>query len=187
MSPTYTFQDHGPVLDTVLRIHPAHGTTAFDAARRLTVPMEYLAVLHRTREVVLYVSPNGRSYVIDWARTNLLTGTTVAKVIAPDGRELPVQGRPDVIWALMNLLASHGLSNPTPVLGPPQAPDERGGGGVDGRDAGRGDGRTRLGSFVWIRADQGAGSGAVDRKAELGAHAGADGVSPGRAKPRPWG
>ncbi|MFI6416675.1 hypothetical protein ACIBG6_04460 [Streptomyces sp. NPDC050842] len=25
-------------------------------------------------------------------------------------------GRPDVIWALMNLLASHGLSNRSPVL-----------------------------------------------------------------------
>lgn len=116
MSPTHTFQDHGPVLDTVLRIHPADGTPPFDAARRLTVPMDYLAVLHRTRDVVLYVSPNGGSYVIDWARTNLLAGTTVAKVIAPDGRELPMPGRPDVIWALMNLLASHGLSNPTPVL-----------------------------------------------------------------------
>ncbi|MER6778560.1 MULTISPECIES: hypothetical protein [unclassified Streptomyces] len=116
MSPTHTFQDHGPVLDTVLRIHPADGTSPFDAARRLTVPMDYLAVLHRTREVVLYTAPNGRSYVIDWARTNLLAGTAEAKVITPDGRELPVTGGPDVIWALMNLLASHGLSNPTPVL-----------------------------------------------------------------------
>ncbi|MFE4537631.1 hypothetical protein ACFRKB_21500 [Streptomyces scopuliridis] len=88
----------------------------FDAARRLTVPMNYLAVLHRTRDVILYASPNGRSYVIDWARTNLLAGTTTAKVIAPDGQELPVRGRPDVIWALMNLPASQGLSCPTPVL-----------------------------------------------------------------------
>ncbi|MEE1738793.1 hypothetical protein PUR49_20090 [Streptomyces sp. BE147] len=78
--------------------------------------MDYLAVLHRTREAVLHADPNGRSYVIDWARTNLLAGTTAAKVIAPDGQELPLTGRPDVIWALMNLLTSHGLSNPTPVL-----------------------------------------------------------------------
>ncbi|MFI9741182.1 hypothetical protein [Streptomyces sp. NPDC052494] len=116
MSPTHTFQDHGPVLDTVLRIHPADGTPAFVAARRLTVPLDYLAVLHRTRDVVLYVSPNGTSYVVDWARTNLLAGTAMAKVITPDGLELPLAGRPDAIWALLNLLASHGLSNPTPVL-----------------------------------------------------------------------
>lgn len=116
MSPTQVFQDHGPVLDTVLRIHPPDGTAPFDAARRLTVPMNYLAVLHRTKGVVLYAGPDGGSYVIDWARTNLLAGTTGAKVITPEGREVPVTGRPDVIWALMNLLASHGLSNPTPVL-----------------------------------------------------------------------
>ncbi|MFD3942039.1 hypothetical protein [Streptomyces sp. NPDC058579] len=116
MSPTDTFQDHGPVLDTVLRVQPVDGTPAFDAARRLTVPLNYLAVLHRTRDVVLYTSPNGGSYVIDWSRTNLLAGTTEAKVIAPDGRELPLTGRPDTIWALMNLLASHGLSTVTPVL-----------------------------------------------------------------------
>ncbi|MCX4679212.1 hypothetical protein OG413_28590 [Streptomyces sp. NBC_01433] len=113
---TIDLRGHGPVLDTVLRIRPEDGTPPFDAARRLTVPMDYLSVLHRTREVVLYANPNGRSYVIDWARTNLLAGTTAAKAIAPDGQELAVTGRPDVIWALMNLLASHGLSNPTPVL-----------------------------------------------------------------------
>ncbi|RKN07415.1 hypothetical protein [Streptomyces radicis] len=116
MAATHTFQDHGPVLDTVLRVRPADGTPPFDAARRLTVPMDYLAVLHRTREVVLSVSPNGRWYTIDWARTNLLAGTTAAKVIAPDGQEFPLTGRPEVIWALMNLLASHALANPTPVL-----------------------------------------------------------------------
>lgn len=116
MRGTTTFQDHGPVLDTLLRIHPADGTPPFDADRRLTVPMNYLAVLHRTRDVVLCVSPSGTSYVVDWARTNLLAGVTPAKVIAPDGEELPVTGRPDIIWSLMNLLASHGLSTPTPVL-----------------------------------------------------------------------
>ncbi|WP_206309367.1 hypothetical protein [Streptomyces sp. A0642] len=116
MRSTYTFQVYGPVLDTVLRIQPPDGTPAFDAARRLTVPMDYLAVLHRTREVVLHADPKGGSYVIDWARTNLLAGTAAAKVVAPEGREFTLAGRPDVIWPLMNLLASHGLSNPSPVL-----------------------------------------------------------------------
>ncbi|WP_043662487.1 hypothetical protein [Streptomyces xylophagus] len=116
MRPRTTFQDHGPVLDTVLRIQPADGTPPFDGARRLTVPMNYLTVLHRTKEVVLTVSPNGLSYVVDWARTNLLAGVSTATVIAPDGREIPVTGRPDIIWALMNLLASQGVSVTTPVL-----------------------------------------------------------------------
>jgi hypothetical protein len=111
-----TFQDHGPVLDTVLRIQPADGAPSFDAVRRLTVPMDYLTVLHRTKEVVLVVSPNGIRYDVDWARSSLLAGVTTATVIAPDGRELPVTGRPDTIWALMNLLASHGISVTTPVL-----------------------------------------------------------------------
>ncbi len=78
--------------------------------------MNYLTALHRTKEVVLSVSPNGASYDVDWARTNLLAGVTEARVITPDGRELPLAGRPDTIWTLMNLLASHGLSNPSPVL-----------------------------------------------------------------------
>ncbi|MFG2376584.1 hypothetical protein ACGFY9_34590 [Streptomyces sp. NPDC048504] len=111
-----TFQDHGPVLDTVLRIQPADGTPPFDAARRLTVPMDYLTVLHRTKEVVLIANPNGASYDVDWARSSLLAGITAAQVITPDGRELPLGERPDTVWALMNLLASHGLSNPSPVL-----------------------------------------------------------------------
>ncbi|MEU9335477.1 hypothetical protein AB0D49_20235 [Streptomyces sp. NPDC048290] len=116
MTATYTFQEHGPVLDTVLRIHPPDGTPPFEAARRLTVPMRYLALLHRTKEVVLTVAPNGRSYVVDWERTQLLAGTTTAKVVAPDGREYPLTGRPDLVWALMNLLAAQGVSNPQPVL-----------------------------------------------------------------------
>ncbi|WP_346179263.1 hypothetical protein [Streptomyces cuspidosporus] len=115
MRGTDTFQDYGPVLDTVLRIHPADGTPPFDAVRRLTVPMNYLALLHRTKEVVLCVSPNGRSYVIDWARTNLFAGVTAATVIAPDRQELPVTDRPEVIWSLMNLLASHGRGRPEPL------------------------------------------------------------------------
>ena len=111
-----TFQDHGPVLDTVLRVRPADGTPPFDAARRLTVPMNYLAVLNHTREVVLQVGPNGRSFVVDWHRTNLLAGVTTAKVIAPDGRELPLPRRSEALWPLMNLLASYAVSNPKPVL-----------------------------------------------------------------------
>jgi hypothetical protein len=111
-----TFQDHGPVLDTVLRIQPADGTPPFDAARRLTVPMNYLTVLHRTKEIVLMVSPNGVSYDVDWARSSLLAGVTEATVIAPDGEEIPLTGRPDLIWALMNLLASQGISTTSPVL-----------------------------------------------------------------------
>ncbi|MEW1865762.1 hypothetical protein AB0399_36235 [Streptomyces sp. NPDC088194] len=116
MRATHTFQDHGPVLHTVLRLQPADGTPPFDVTRRLTVPLDYLAVLHRTREVVLRAAPTGSSYDVDWARTNLLAGTTAAAAITPDGRELPLAGRPDVIWSLMNLLAAHGLSNRGPVL-----------------------------------------------------------------------
>lgn len=65
---------------------------------------------------MLRVSPNGRSYVVDWIRTNLIAGITTARVMAPDGREFPLPARSDALWPLMNLLASHGLSNPTPVL-----------------------------------------------------------------------
>ncbi|MFJ3803408.1 hypothetical protein ACIPSJ_44915 [Streptomyces sp. NPDC090088] len=111
-----TFQDHGPVLDTVLRIRPADGTRPFDAARRLTVPLDYLAVLHHTRDVVLSVSPDGRAYDVDWNRTSLLAGVTTATVIAPDGRRIPLPRRSDALWPLMNLLASHAVSNPAPVL-----------------------------------------------------------------------
>ncbi|MES5823753.1 hypothetical protein [Streptomyces sp. RG80] len=111
-----TFQVHGPVLDTVLRIRPTDGTPPFDAARRLTVPMDYLAVLHHTKEVVLCVSPDGRSYAVDWQRTGLLAGLATAKVIGRDGREFSLPARSEALWPLMNLLASHGLSNPAPVL-----------------------------------------------------------------------
>ncbi|MET8824587.1 hypothetical protein ABZX40_03595 [Streptomyces sp. NPDC004610] len=116
MTATHTFQENGPVLDTVLRIRPPDGTQPFDAVRRLTVPMNYLALLHRTKEAVLTVPPNGRSYDVDWHRTNLLAGTTPATVVAPDGHEFSLTGRPDLIWALMNVLAAQGISNPHPVL-----------------------------------------------------------------------
>ncbi|MCX4985669.1 hypothetical protein [Streptomyces sp. NBC_00572] len=111
-----TFQDHGPVLDTLLRVRPADGSPAYDVTRRLTVPMNYLTVLHHTRDVVLRVSPNGRSQVVDWARTHLLAGVTTARVIAPDGRVIPLPRRSAALWPLMNLLVTHGISNPKPVL-----------------------------------------------------------------------
>ncbi|MFJ5136300.1 hypothetical protein [Streptomyces sp. NPDC088707] len=111
-----TFQDHGPVLDTLLRVRPADGSPAYDVARRLTVPMNYLAVLHHTRDVVLRVGPGGRSQVVDWARTNLLAGVTTAQVIAPDGLGIPLPRRSEALWPLMNLLVAHGVSNPTQVL-----------------------------------------------------------------------
>ena len=111
-----TFQDHGPVLDTLLRVRPADGSPAYDVVRRLTVPMNDLAVLHHTRDVVLRVSPNGRSQVVDWARTNLLAGVTTAQVIAPDGLGIPLPRRSEALWPLMNLLVAHGVSIPTQVL-----------------------------------------------------------------------
>ncbi|MFJ3670530.1 hypothetical protein ACIPSE_29145 [Streptomyces sp. NPDC090106] len=111
-----TFQDHGPVLDTVVRVRPVDGTGPFDAARRLTVPMNYLAVLNHTRDVILRVTPNGRAYDIDWSRTNLLAGVTTATVITPDGHAIALPRRSDALWPLMNLLAYHAVSNPSPVL-----------------------------------------------------------------------
>lgn len=78
--------------------------------------MDYLTVLHRTKEVVLIASPNGVSYDVDWGRSSLLAGVTPATVVAPDGQGIPLSGRPDTIWALMNLLASQGVSVTSPVL-----------------------------------------------------------------------
>ncbi|MEU4079043.1 hypothetical protein DEJ45_00495 [Streptomyces venezuelae] len=111
-----TFQDHGPVLDTLLRVFPADGTAPFVVSRRMTVPMNYLSVLHHTRDVVLRVGPGGRSLAVDWARTNLLAGVTTAEVVTHDGRRVPLPRRSEALWPLMNLLVAHGLSNPKPVL-----------------------------------------------------------------------
>ncbi|MEX0172758.1 hypothetical protein [Streptomyces sp. LMG1-1-1.1] len=116
MSGTTTFQVHGPVLDTVLRIRPADGSPPFDASRRLTVPMNYLAVLNHTQDVVLVATPDSTSFVVDWARTNLLAGVTTAQVVTPDGRVIPLPPRSPALWPLMNLLVSHAVSRPTPVL-----------------------------------------------------------------------
>ncbi|MFH9727637.1 hypothetical protein ACH4M4_32420 [Streptomyces sp. NPDC017254] len=111
-----TFQADGPVLDTLMRVRPADGTPSFDVSRRLTVPMNYLTVLHHSRDVVLRVGVNGRSQVVDWARTNLLAGVTTAQVITPDGRRISLPRRSEALWPLMNLLVTHSVSNPTPVL-----------------------------------------------------------------------
>ncbi|MGW8365869.1 hypothetical protein ACWGK1_35650 [Streptomyces wedmorensis] len=116
MSGTTTFQVHGPVLDTVLRIRPADGSPPFDAARRLTVPMNYLAVLNHTRDVVLRAAPDSDSFVVDWPRTHLLAGVTPAEVVTPAGLELLLPPRSDTLWHLMTLLVSHAHSVPTPVL-----------------------------------------------------------------------
>ncbi|MFB6836879.1 hypothetical protein [Streptomyces sp. NPDC056361] len=116
MSGTTTFQVHGPVLDTVLRIRPADGSPPFDASRRLTVPMNYLAVLNHTQDVVLVATPDSTSFVVDWPRTNLLAGVTTARVVTPDGHTLPLPPRSPALWPLMTLLASHAVSHPTPVL-----------------------------------------------------------------------
>nr|WP_223182496.1 MULTISPECIES: hypothetical protein [unclassified Streptomyces] len=110
MAGTTTFQAHGPHLDVRLRIRPADGSPAFDAVRRITVPMNYLALLHRTRDVVLQASPDGSAYIVDWPRTNLLAGVTEAGIVTPDGREIPLSPRSQALWPLMNLLCAEGIS-----------------------------------------------------------------------------
>ncbi|WP_059007434.1 hypothetical protein [Streptomyces specialis] len=109
MRGTTTFQSHGPVLETVLRIHPGDGGAPFDVRRKLTVPLNYLALLHRTRDVVVRVSPDRQTYDVDWERSNLLAGATPATVIAPDGREFTLTGRAGPLRAVMDLLVAHGI------------------------------------------------------------------------------
>ncbi|WP_326770852.1 hypothetical protein OG978_45130 (plasmid) [Streptomyces sp. NBC_01591] len=70
--------------------------------------------------LLLCVSPNGRSYVVDWHRTSLLAGLTTAKVIAQDGREFPLPRRSDadlrrrrmgaVAGAVMEVVRDRGLA-----------------------------------------------------------------------------
>ncbi|MFJ7495860.1 hypothetical protein ACIQZB_32700 [Streptomyces sp. NPDC097727] len=55
-------------------------------------------------------------YDVDWSRTNLLAGAITATVVTPDGREIRVPWRADVLWPLMSLLVFHGVLNPAPVL-----------------------------------------------------------------------
>lgn len=107
---TTTYQYHGPVLETVLRIWPVEGGEPFDARKKLTVPMNYLALLHRTKDLVARVSPDRRGYEIDWNRSNLTAGVTPALVIAPDGRQFDLTGRFDPLLAIMRLLVAHRVS-----------------------------------------------------------------------------
>ncbi|MEV0329403.1 hypothetical protein AB0H63_23590 [Micromonospora echinospora] len=107
---TTTYQYHGPVLETVLRIWPVEGGEPFEARKKLTVPMNYLALLHRTKDLVARVSPDRRAYEIDWNRSNLAAGATPALVIAPDGRQFDLTGRFDPLLAIMRLLVAHQVS-----------------------------------------------------------------------------
>jgi hypothetical protein len=107
---TTTYQYHGPVLETVLRIWPVEGGMPFDARKKLTVPMNYLALLHRTRDLVARVSPDRRAYQIDWSRSNLAAGAAPALVIDPDGRQFDLTGRFDPLLAIMRLLVANHVS-----------------------------------------------------------------------------
>ncbi|PVE13835.1 hypothetical protein [Streptomyces scopuliridis] len=113
---TQTFHYHGPHLDTLLRIHPTDGRAPFDVRRSMTVPMNYLALLHRTKQLVVRMGPRGRSYDIDWERTNLLAGTSPAVVISPHGHVFTLTGRADLLLTLMRLLASHAVDHLSHML-----------------------------------------------------------------------
>ncbi|MCX4472157.1 hypothetical protein OOK41_17905 [Micromonospora sp. NBC_01655] len=113
---TDTFQYEGPVLETVLRIFPADGGTPFDVRKKLTVPINYLALLHRTKQLVVQVGGDRRSYEIDWERTNLAAGVSPAVVIGPDGRQFDLTGRFDPLLAIMRLLVTHRVGVPGTVL-----------------------------------------------------------------------
>ncbi|WP_405096238.1 hypothetical protein [Micromonospora sp. NBC_01412] len=112
---TDTFQYEGPVLETVLRLFP-DGGAPFDVGKKLTVPMNYLALLHRTKQLVVQVGGDRRSYEIDWERTNLAAGVSPAVVIGPDGRQFDLTGRFDPLLAIMRLLVAHRVSLPGTVL-----------------------------------------------------------------------
>jgi hypothetical protein len=107
---TATFQYHGPVLETVLRVFPADGTAPVDLGKKLTVPMTYLALLHRTKQLVVRVGPDRRSYEIDWERTTLAAGVSPAVVTGPDGRRFDLTGRFDALLAIMQLLVANRVS-----------------------------------------------------------------------------
>ncbi|WP_405108515.1 hypothetical protein OG559_26575 [Micromonospora sp. NBC_01405] len=112
---TNTFQYEGPVLKTVLRLFP-DGGAPFDVEKKLTVPMNYLALLHRTKQLVVQVGGDRRSYEIDWERTNLAAGVAPAVVIGPDGRRFDLAGRFDPLLAIMRLLVAHRVSISGTVL-----------------------------------------------------------------------
>ncbi|MFE7568592.1 hypothetical protein ACFU76_16780 [Streptomyces sp. NPDC057539] len=113
---TPTFHYHGPLLKTLLRVRPADGRAPYDVRRSMTVPMNYLALLHRTKQLVVRMGPRGRSFDIDWERTNLLAGTSPAVVISPQGQPITLTGRADPLLAVMRLLASHGVDHLSHVL-----------------------------------------------------------------------
>ncbi|RLK09887.1 hypothetical protein DER29_6449 [Micromonospora sp. M71_S20] len=113
---TTTFQYAGPVLETVLRLFPADGTRPIDVGKKLTVPMTYLALLHRTKQLVVRVGPDGRSYEIDWERSALAAGVSPAVVVGPDGRRFDLTGRFDALLDIMRLLVTGRVSVPGPVL-----------------------------------------------------------------------
>ncbi|MER8072521.1 hypothetical protein ABTZ59_29980 [Streptomyces sp. NPDC094034] len=113
---TPTFHYHGPLLKTLLRVRPADGRAPYDVRRSMTVPMNYLALLHRTKQLVVRMGPRGRSFEIDWERTNLLAGTSPAVVISPHGQPITLTGPADPLLAVMRLLASHGVGHLSHVL-----------------------------------------------------------------------
>ncbi|WP_091461858.1 hypothetical protein [Micromonospora inyonensis] len=69
--------------------------------------MNYLALLHRTKDLVALVSPDRRAHEIDWNRSNLAAGVTPALVIAPDGRQFDLTGRFDPLLTIMRLLVAN--------------------------------------------------------------------------------
>lgn len=113
---TNTFQYDGPVLKTVLRFFPGDDVVPVDARKKLTVPMNYLALLHRTKQLVVRVDADRRSYEVDWARTNLAAGVAPAVVIGTDGREYDLTGRFEPLLAVMRLLVTHRVNTSGNVL-----------------------------------------------------------------------
>ncbi|MER5852836.1 hypothetical protein ABT126_39145 [Streptomyces sp. NPDC002012] len=86
------------------RTYPSPHAAAYLNSRASEQSSACRSTLVASKEVVLCVSPNGRSYVVDRHRTSLLAGLTTAKVIAQDGRESRCRDAPtrtfvDAAWA----------------------------------------------------------------------------------------
>lgn len=109
------FQYRGPVLEALVRIAP-DDDARFDARCPLTVPINYLAVLYRTKQLVVEVRPDGQAFAVDWARTCLLAGIAPPVVVAPDGRAHDLTDRPDAVLEIMRLLVAYRHDNPGNVL-----------------------------------------------------------------------
>jgi hypothetical protein len=117
LRPTKTYQHFGPVLEAIVRIWPGGGEPPIDARKkRLTVPMNYLAVLHRTKDVVVQISPDRRTYEIDWERSNLLAGVTPATVVGPTGERFDLTGQAGPLLAIMRILVAHRVQSSRNVL-----------------------------------------------------------------------